>query len=422
MRIDSNIYNHLSANLVPKKRNTTHKSSELKEVYTSMARYNKNAPLYLLSLSESKQEYMINIKEAALTLRDVAENFADTNSILYSKKMLHSDNDAVVSGAFRSQNYSSLPKELNITLNSLATEQINTGNYIHSDQLSIKPGSHNFSLDTVAASSRFSISVSSEDTNLDVQEKIMQYINNRNLGVSASIIKEGNESALMLSSTETGIPGTDDGLHFTVQNEGTNENIVDILGINQISTYPSNSEFYINEEQHSSTSNHISINQVIELDFHAPSNNPVTITFVPDTASAMNQIDLFVDAYNSLVNLSDTERGTNIGGRNLFHDISGIVSNHKNELEASGLFIDDNNRIVKDEALLVQSVTSGEFAELFNDISSFKDDIEYATQRLTLDPMAYINKLMVTYPDTRNKFGASYTQSLYSGLMYNNYA
>ncbi len=422
MRIDSNVYNHLSTNLVPRKRNTTHRSSELKEVYNSMARYNKNSPLYLLSLSESKQEHMINIKEAALTLRDVTESFADTNSALYATKMMHSENDAVISGSFRSQDYSALPQELRIKLNSLATEQINTGSYMRSNQSDIKPGSHSFNIETIAASSRFSVSVSSEDTNLDVQKKIIQYINSRNLGVTASIIAEGNESALMLSSNETGVPGTDDGLHFTVQNEGENESIVDILGMDQVTTRPANSEFYINDERHSSTSNHISINQVIELDFHAPSENPIAISFVPDTETAMHQIDLFVDAYNSLVDLSDVREKTNVGVRNLFHDISGIVSNHQNELEASGLFVDDSNRIVKDEALLVQSVTSGEFAALFNDISSFKDDIEDAAKRLTLDPMAYINKLMVTYPNTRNKFGASYTQSLYSGLMYNNYA
>ena len=36
MRIDGSVYNHLSANLIPKKRNLTHKSSELKEVYKNI--------------------------------------------------------------------------------------------------------------------------------------------------------------------------------------------------------------------------------------------------------------------------------------------------------------------------------------------------------------------------------------------------
>ena len=42
--------------------------------------------------------------------------------------------------------------------------------------------------------------------------------------------------------------------------------------------------------------------------------------------------------------------------------------------------------------------------------------------RLTLDPLAYIDRLIVTYPNAKEKQTATYTQSVYSGLMYNNYA
>ena len=55
MQIGSAVYNHLSMELSPKKRNTTHKSSALKEVYTNMARYNKQSPLFMFSLSDTKQ-------------------------------------------------------------------------------------------------------------------------------------------------------------------------------------------------------------------------------------------------------------------------------------------------------------------------------------------------------------------------------
>lgn len=422
MRIDGSIYNYLSSQVSPKKRNNTHKSSELKEIYNSMARYNKSSPLFLLSLSESKQEHIINIKEAAITLRDVTDNFSDNRSALYSKRMLHSDNEAAITGAFRTQKFDSLPDELNIRLNSLASGQINIGNYVDSGKSDIAPGDYSFTLNTIASDSRFVVPVLPEDTNLDIQKKVAQYINNRNLSVTASVITEGNDSALMLSSIDTGVPDTTDGLHFSVKSKSDGRTLVDMLGLNNISSYPSNSEFYINEELHTSASNHISINQVVELDFHAPSAEPVKISFTPDTDTVMEQVNMFVDAYNSLVDLSVAEKTTNIGSRNLFQDISGIVDKHKDELKSAGLLIDESNHIIKNEPLLAQSVSSGDFAELFNDISSFKDDINGATKRLTLDPMAYINKLLVTYPNTRNKLGASYTQSLYSGLMYNNYA
>ena len=66
----SQVYNYLNHDLVPKRRTRTHKASELKAVYNSISKYNQSSPLYLVSLSESRQEHMIDIKEQALTLRD----------------------------------------------------------------------------------------------------------------------------------------------------------------------------------------------------------------------------------------------------------------------------------------------------------------------------------------------------------------
>lgn len=422
MRVNSNIYNHMNTGVVPKKRNTTHKSSELKEIYNSMVRYNKNSPLYLLALSDAGQEHIISIKEAALTLHDTSDAFSDPDSAMYSRKMLSSDNEASITGSFRTQNSGSLPDGLSIRLDALASEQVNTGNYLEDNKLDLTPGTHNFVLETVNASTRFSVSVASDDTNLSVQNKLTQYINNRNLGVTASVISSDGSSAVMLSSNETGIPRTDDGLHFSVKDSGDNEDIVTVLGLNQITDHPANSEFYINNERHSSTSNHISINQTVELDFHAVSSEPVNIRFLPDTDTVIQQIDMFIDAYNNLVDMADAEGETSIGSRSLAHDISGIIASHEQELSSAGLSINESHHLVKDESVLAGSISDGSFADLFSRTALLKKDIDNATRRMTLDPMAYVNKLMVTYPNSRNQFGAAYTQSLYSGLMYNNYA
>ena len=59
----SQVYNYLNHDLVPKRRTRTHKASELKAVYNSISKYNQSSPLYLVSLSESRQEHMIDIKE-----------------------------------------------------------------------------------------------------------------------------------------------------------------------------------------------------------------------------------------------------------------------------------------------------------------------------------------------------------------------
>lgn len=421
MQVNNNIYNYLSTSLVPKKRNTTHKSSELKAVYSSMSKYNKSSPLYLVSLSESKQEHMINIKESALTLRDMAERFSDPDSEIYSKKNLLSENEDSVTGSFRKNVDSNLPDEMNIQVKSLAKEQVNVGKYVESEDQDLSPRDYHIFINNGSMRIPFTIPVESDATNKDIQQRIANSINNRNIGINASIINEEDTSSLMFVSDETGVPPTDTGLYFEFEADGDDKALIDTFGLNQIQTEPANSRFAINGTDHSSSSNHISINQIVELDFHKPTDEAVKIRFVPDTNALLDNMNSFVEAYNNLVGLSEKSGPMNAGSRNLLNDISGIVDQHKEQFESIGLTVDASKRLVADSSK-IQNASFDQLSELFGDNSTLKTDIMNSTKRLTLDPMAYINKLVVTYPNAKEKQTTTYTQSLYSGLMYNNYA
>lgn len=422
MQIGSAVYNHLSMELSPKKRNTTHKSSALKEVYTNMARYNKQSPLFMLSLSDTKQARMINIKEAAISLQDVSESFQDASSAIYSKKVIFSENEDIVSGGFRSHKQTELPSELLIRIDSLATEQSNVGNYVSSQHSDLFPGVYGFDIETTHAKAHFALTVEPNDTNETIFNTLSTYINNRSIDVNASVLHENNLVALMLSSTATGETNEDGNLQFSLSDTTSGMGIVAAYGLNNVSITPTNSRFTINGEEHTSSSNHISINQAIELDFHATSEKPVSVRFLADSTVAKEQAEQFIEAYNSLVRLSEKDTDTRIGSRNLYNDISRITASHKEEFAKVGLSIDDKGLILTEEPLFSESIENGSFSSLFCDSSTIKKDITLVTRRLSLDPMAYINKTMVSYPDTTNKSGTTYTQSNYSGLMFNNYA
>jgi flagellar hook-associated protein 2 len=400
----------------------THKSSDLKAVYSNMAKYNKNSPLYLMDFSESKQSYIINIKEAAITLKDTADIFSDAENSLYTSKNFQSDDEDAISGSIKSGDISNLPEGFSMTVDKLATEQVNVGEYMRADGHDFFPKKHSFTVDTANGTTAFSINVASGDTNLDVQQKVANAINEHHTGISASIISAGSENALMISSNETGASGTADGLQFSFKGASTGQNMVDMLGLNNVSTQAANSVFSINGEEHTSASNHIAINHIVELDFHRTTDEAVNISFIPDTTVAKEQVDAFVSAYNALVDLSKNEGTVNLGTRSLARDIKGIASNHTDELFALGITIDEDGRMLKDDNVISHNLENGSFDALFSDISDFKNDMVKAADRLTIDPMAYVNKLIVTYPNRANKFDTPYTQSIYSGLIYNNYA
>ena len=142
MLVNNEVYNYLSNTTTTKKRTTAHNSSELRAVYNNMAKYNKSLPLYKFSLSPAKQERVINIKEAALTLKDVAASFNDKNSEVYSRKMLISDNEESVSGSVRGGDIGSLPDSLEIQVKSLASGQVNKSDFLPSTRRYFSAGSY----------------------------------------------------------------------------------------------------------------------------------------------------------------------------------------------------------------------------------------------------------------------------------------
>ncbi|MBR3832759.1 MAG: hypothetical protein IKJ73_00410 [Lachnospiraceae bacterium] len=421
MKVNSNIYNHLGANTVPKKRTTTHKSSELKAIYTKMAQYNKSSPLYMLSLSDSKQEQIINIKESALSLRYSIQSFGNPEDDIYSKKAFSSSDNSSVSGSLKKPGAANIPESLDIQIDTLATEQVNVSKYVKSNEFSLVPKEHRFTLETLSTSAHFGITVNKGDSNADVQSKLVNYINNRNIGVNASLIKDGDNTAIMLTSAETGKPATDDGLHFSFVPEGAGQNLVNVFELNNVRSMPSNSSFSINGDQHISSSNHISINQAIELDFHKTTQGPVKVGLTSDPKKALEQLESFTSAYNGLIDISSNSP-SQIGTRSLSTDIAGVLSKYKANMESIGITTLDDGKLSIDSEKVTQSLASGEFTEFFTTNATIATDIENATNRLVLDPIAYVNKTIVSYPNASNKLNNTYTQSLYSGLMYNNYA
>ncbi len=410
MNIYNNIYNHLGKDLAPVKRNTTHKAKDLKNIYTAMSKHNKNSPLYMLSMSGQKQSRIIDIKEAALTMKDISDSFADSENEIYQKKLVTSSNASAVSASLRGNSTEGIPDELQVTVHKLATEQINTGNYLPDADLDFSNGRHSFHINTVGKKTKLTFDVNDSSTNRSILSDIAGKINNHRIGIKASLLENNGETAIMLSSNEPG-----ERKAFSVSLDAEDE----ILGISTITKQAANCSFTINDETHESPTNNISINQTLELDFHKEDVEPVTISFTSDITIANNKMDSFIGAFNQLVDMSNSESYT-LGTRSLKNDISAIAGKHTKELRDAGIEFDEDGHMVK--ATEPTGSREVNYNELFSNINSFKKDVTNAVNRISIDPVAYINKLIVTYPNKNDKFSSSYTQSIYSGLMYNNYA
>ena len=105
-----------------------HKKSELRHVYNSILKINREAPLYKLKQSEDVPRFLIDIKEHTRQIKNVISSLSDDTDGLessFQKKVAVSSDEDIVSVAYiGSNNNSENSQQFNIEVKQLATPQV----------------------------------------------------------------------------------------------------------------------------------------------------------------------------------------------------------------------------------------------------------------------------------------------------------
>lgn len=417
-----NVYNfyHMAMPKIANTKYDSHKKSELRSLYNNMVKLNQSKPFYKLSLSDATQSYVIGIKEAAMELKTSSAFLSEDIDPASQKMSVSTDTPSDISVKLLTDNYSSLPSEIKLQVSQLATSQKNQGTNVPSGNSDIEPGTHYITIQKSGSEYQFEIETQKGESNLHIQRRLSMSINNSNIGIRARVMESNGYSSLSLESQSSGQGALEDGLQFIVK-EDDDSNLVDAFGLNQITVYPVNAEFTLNGEAQTASSNHISINNGIGIELNRATNKEATIQLAPDHSALLGDVDDFVHYYNHLIDLANQTEGNPNGSKKLLREISNVTKRFHNALEASGLSIDEDGHLEKDEALLVQSTENGQFQELFQQLSDFKNAINEATNKITLNPMEYVDKTIISYPNTKQNFPNPYMPSMYSGMLYNQY-
>lgn len=415
----NHVYNYYSAHITQTRSNQrvhANKRNDLKTVYNNMVKQNQNSPFYKFTFSAANQAYAIGIKEAALSLEAESQILSGDSHNRTQMKAI-SDNENVVYANLNNSDADNLPDSLSIQVDSLATGQTNVGTYLPADEALIPAGEYSFGIAVGRNQYTFRLKVSEGDTNLKIQRNLATSINENNIGVRAAIRnnREEGTSALVLHSEAIGKPNNSE-LFFQFDETYLEDDITAVLGIEQVETLPSNAEFYINDTLHSSISNRISLNHSIDIDLLSTSDSPVNVRLIPDENKAADKIKDFLDSYNQLVDIA--RNGNQKGATKLFRDVTGIANRHRVALEEAGLTINDDGYLTQKS-----EVNPLKLQELFDeDLSSFRKDVKRTTDKMILNPLHYIDKVVVTYPNTNRTFPNPYYPSRYSGLLFNDYS
>lgn len=427
----STVYNHFLTTYAPTGTNSkydTHKKSELRGLYNSIVKMNKEAPLFLLDNSPSTQEFAVGLKENARSLKNVISSLSmdDSDSMLDQKAVASSDENVVqasfIGGADLDPD--SIPS-LEISVEQLADVQENRGKFLEPDEMGLEPGTYSFDIHARDMDYEFQFNIGENDTNKIVEEKLSRLISRSNIGVNASVLTDDDgKVALSIKSDDTGVR-TPEGTNFVISDNNTHKTAgtVEYFGIGEVTRYPQNSLFTLNGEQRSTFSNHFSIEKMYDINLKGISGEGevASIGLKTDVESVTENITNLVNGYNSFINNINSYSESQPYSRKLVNEMNKVARLYSSELESIGLNFTDDGTIEIDNNLLTQTAREDDALDQFAPIKKFAEGVLARANKVALDPMEYTQKTIVAYKNPGHGFATPYVTSNYSGMMFSSY-
>ncbi len=400
----------------------SHKKSELRKVYNQIVKLNKEAPLYKFKNSGTITKYAIDIKEGAQHIRNVVASISGSDDIMKAlqKKSAVSSQEDIVSARYIGKDEEQM-KDFDIEVRQLAKPQTNIGNFLKSIRRDLAPDAYSFDITNSSSSYEFQFNVSQTDTNYSIQKKLAKLITSAGIGLNASVMEDPNgQSALRIESLQTGLSEDEKYLfNISVGGGATSAVALNILGIDQISQEAQNSSFLLNGTPHTSYSNTFSINNAFELTLRgiSPEGQPATIGFKPDAQAVLENIQNLTTAFNSVIETSNLYSERYGQNRRLQYQIGSAADAYREELAAIGLHKEENGLFSVDASALTEVIESENPSERLAVLNDFKQTLDARASLAVLNPLEFVNKVIVTYKNPGRNFSAPYMTSLYSGMM-----
>lgn len=406
-----------------------HKKSQLRDVYNRMVKLNKESPLYKLSDSGDVKKFAIDIKESTHNIQNIVASLSSESGesleSAFEKKVATTSDDSVVSAEYIGNNSSSDDVEdFEVEIKQLASPQINTGKFIPGKAKDLAPGAYSFDLVTAKSAYEFQFNVNATDNNRSVQDKLAKLISNAGIGLHADVLtNHDGQTALQIKSNQTGLNTNEDFLfHIMPQADTSSLQAMDLLGIDRVTSAAQNAIFTLNGKERSSFSNTFTVNQSIELTINGLSQDgvPTIVGFKPNAEAVADNIQTLADAYNNMISIGKGNTHVQENNR-LLSEMGRVALSQKSSLDSVGLEVDDEGTINVNRDVLTDVVSSENSSDCFNVLNHFKDSLSEKASNASLDPMKFVNKVLVAYKNPGKNFATPYITSIYSGMMLDQY-
>lgn len=410
----------------------THKKSELRGVYNSIVKINKDSPLYILDNTDEGREYVVGLKENARSLKNTIASVGglDEADILGKKSAASSDGNVVEASFIGEIDEDASAPEFDIEVENLASPQINLGRYLpDKEHVDLAPGVYSFDVsinDVNELRYEFQFNIKDEDTNRDVQERLGRLINNAGIGLTAEVISDeaGERSYLRLESVATGMKnGSGELFSVSDENSSKTSGAVDYFGIDYVSRMGNDAHFKINGEERSASGNTFTVGKMYELTLKGtnPEGESVHVGIMTDVESMTENMNTLIGGYNSFVEAVTEYSDNHPISNRLVNEMSAISRTYAEGLTEMGVNLNVDGTLELDEEQFKKSVREGKAAAVAPAIKDFAQSLVRKSNQIALDPMNYAEKTIVAYKNPGKSLVNPYTSSAYSGMLFNSY-
>ena len=101
--------------------------------------------------------------------------------------------------------------------------------------------------------------------------------------------------------------------------------------------------------------------------------------------------------------------------------MSSVSLIHQASLNEVGLLVNDDGSINIDRESLSDALSSENIENTLSTLSDFKNYIGEKADSVAINPMNYVNKVVVAYKNPGKNFNTPYITSIYSGMMLDKY-
>lgn len=432
MSVIHTVYNHYLSSYGNRRssRFDSQKVQDTEALYDSFIKMSKDSPLYKIRDAGQSFQQAIDVKEYAGQLKSALTKYApygkELDHSMFLKTAAESSHEEIASACFTGQSDAMMLDDYtasDLTVEQLATPQVNSGNHLVPNSQSLKPGRYLFDLKSDSDIYEFQFNVPEDEKNLGILNRVASLVNNSTLKISAEIEKDSNGLAyLNLASQETGVT-PERPLHFEISAQASASSIqaLKVLGIDQVIQQPSNAVYQVDGEQFSSPSNTVQVNESFHVTFHSsmPSET-VKIGFKSDEDAITESLSAIVDAFNNFFDVAKkyTSEGSS---HRLVQELRQAAFENRDNLSKFGIAFDEDDTLTLNRNELNQYVESTTEDHVFSSLSNLKDSLYKKADSISYDPLRYTNRIIIAYKNPGRTFASPYVASKYSGILIDSY-